>query len=145
LNEAEIQRMVKEAEANKSEDEKRKNVVNARNTLDGLIYSIEKSAKENADKLEAALKDELNAAIEEAKKSLDSTELDVLTAATEKLTQTSNKMAEVLYKNTAQADAAAAGASAGPGAGDANATDGQGSTSSKKSGDDVIDADFKEV
>lgn len=148
LSEAEIQKMIKEAEANKAEDDKRKRTVNARNQLDGLIYSLEKTMKDSGDKIAAETKTALTAAIEEAKKSLDSTDAEVLEKATEKLTAESNKMAEELYK-TAQA----AGATAGPGAdmgagmGGAGAADAgsAGTTQGKKGGDDVIDADYKEV
>ena len=98
LTEDEIKRMQKEAEAHKEEDEKRKEQVNARNTLDGLIYTIEKTIKENGEKIEAATKTSVEAALVEARKHLDSKELEELKAATEQLTTASNKMAEQMYK-----------------------------------------------
>jgi molecular chaperone DnaK len=151
LSEDEIKRMQKEAETHKADDEKRKQVVNAHNTLDGLVYSIEKTLKENGDKIEAATKTQVEEALVEARKKLDSTDVEVLQKATEALTSASNKMAEQMYKN--------AGAQAGgPGAGDNGAPGGPGGEDAShnahsqghagagdKKGDDVIDADFKEV
>jgi len=150
LSEEEIKRMQKEAEAHREEDEKRKNVVNARNTLDGLIYTIEKTVKENGEKIEAGTKKQVEDAVVEARKHLDSQDVEELQKATEQLTAASNKMAEQMYKT--------AGAQAGAGAPGGNGHEGhtageqghagpeQGGQGSKKKGDDdVIDADFKEV
>jgi molecular chaperone DnaK len=147
LSEEEIKRMQKEAELHKGEDEKRKAVVNGRNTLDGLIYSIEKTLKENGDKIEAGTKTEVEAALVEARKQLDSNDADVLQKATEALTSSSNKMAEQMYKASgAQAGAAGPEASAGPDGSNGHNANSQGHAgSSDKKGDDVIDADFKEV
>ena len=72
LSEEEIKRMQKEAEAHRAEDEKRKELVNARNTLDGLIYTIEKTVKENGEKIEADTKKQVEDALVEARKHLDS-------------------------------------------------------------------------
>lgn len=138
LSEQEIKRMQREAEEHKAEDEKRKELVNARNTLDGLIYSIEKTMKEQADKVDAAEKTKVEEAIVEARKHLDSQDLDTLKKATETLTMASNKMAEQLYKQAAPGTQPGAGATAGDATGQAQA-----GGDSKK--DDVIDADFKEV
>ena len=97
--------------------------------------------KESGDKIDAATKEPVQQALEEAKKSLDSKDADELKRVTEKLTAASNKMAEVLYK--ASAGAAEAGNSNGAG----QSADGAETASQKKSGkdDDVIDADYKEV
>lgn len=140
LNEAEIQKMVKEGEANREADQKRHAVVNARNTLDGLIYSVEKTVKEHGEKVDAATKDAVNKAVEEAKKKLESKDEDELKKATEELTKASNKMAEIMYKS------AAAGPGAGGQQGDGQGQQGQeGQKPSEKKDEDVIDADFKEV
>lgn len=140
LSEAEIQRMVKEGEAHKAEDEKRKSVINARNTLDGLIYSVEKTVNEHGDKVDATTKDAVTAAVAEAKKVLDSKDEEELKRATENLTTASNKMAEIMYK------AASADNGNGQAQGDnADAAAGQGQAQTGKKDDDVIDADFKEV
>jgi molecular chaperone DnaK len=130
--------MQREAEEHRAEDEKRKQVVNARNTLDSLIYSIEKTVKESGDKVPAEEKSKVEAALTEARKFTASNELAEIEKATQELTAASNKMAEILYKNTgAQAQSAE---SAGAGA----AGDGQKTEGGKKD-DDVIDADFKQV
>ncbi len=141
LSEAEIQRMVKEAEAHRSEDEKRKNLVNARNTLDGMVYSVEKTLKDNGDKIDAAGKEELTKALEAAKTALTSDDEEVLKKATEELTQASNKIAEVMYRAASEAQAN----SAAPGEGGASASGGADESAAKKKDDGVIDADFKEV
>lgn len=134
LTEEEIKKMQKEAELHKAEDEKRKELVNARNTLDGLIYTIEKTLKESGDKVDAENKKKVEEALVEARKHLDSKDVAELQKATEQLTQASNKMAEQIYR------AAGAGAEAqGPQAGA-----GQAQQEGKKD-EDVIDADFKEV
>ena len=146
LSEEEIKRMQREAEEHKAEDEKRKEVVNAHNALDGLIYTIEKTLKENGEKIEAATKTEVEAALVEARKSLDSKDVEELRKATETLTTASNKMAEQMYKNTGPAAGAAtdgAEAAGGPEA-HAHGAAGDGKKSDQKN-DDVIDADFKEV
>ncbi len=142
LSEEEIKRMQREAEEHKAEDEKRKEVVNARNTLDGMIYSIEKTLKENADKVDPAEKTKVEEALVEAKKHLESQDVDTLKKATETLTAASNKMAEQMYKQAGPQ--AGAGATASDGAGAAGGAGAQAGAEKKKD-DDVIDADFKEV
>jgi len=139
LTEEEIKRMQREAEEHKGEDEKRKQLVNARNTLDGLIYSIEKTVKESGEKIPAEEKSKVEAALTEARKFTASTELTEIEKATQDLTTASNKMAEILYKNAGAQAQGGGDAGQGPGftpGGDENA-------SGKK--DDVIDADFKQV
>lgn len=140
LSEDEIKRMQKEAEAHKAEDEKRKAIVNARNTLDGLIYSVEKTVKEHGEKVDAPTKDGINKALEEAKKVLDSKDEAVLKKATDDLTTASNKMAEIMYKNAAPSGANTAEQQAG-----ASSEQAQAGAQGSKKDDDVIDADFKEV
>ncbi len=144
LTEAEIKKMQSDAEEHRAEDEQRKELVNARNTLDGLIYTIEKTLKESGDKISADSKANVEAALTEARPALDSKDLATLTKATEALTTASNKMAEEMYKN--------AGAAAGPGGPDADGgspDNGNGSADTEKKsgkpGDDAIDAEFKEV
>jgi molecular chaperone DnaK len=138
LTEEEIKKMQKEAETHRAEDEKRKELVNARNTLDGLIYTIEKTLKESGDKIDADNKKKVEEALVEARKHLDSKELADLQKATEQLTQASNKMAEQIYKAAGAQNAGAQAGAAGAGASEQT-------QKQEKSGDDVIDADFKEV
>lgn len=138
LSEEEIKRMQKEAEAHRAEDDKRKELVNARNALDGLIYTIEKTAKEQGEKIPGDIKKQVEDSLVEARKHLDSQDVTLIQKATENLTAASNKMAEQLYK--------AAGPQ-GPSAGEPGASgepDADPSKADKKS-EDVIDADYKEV
>ncbi len=139
LTEEEIKKMQREAEEHKAEDEKRKQVVNARNQLDSLIYSVEKSMKEAGDKIDAAEKTKVEAALTEARKFTTSNELAEIEKATQDLSTASHKMAEMLYKNTGAAQGA--GPDMGAGAGPEAAA---GATAGKKD-EDVIDADFKQV
>src|SRR5580658_7220734 len=85
LSEDEIKRMQREAESHKAEDEQRKQLVNARNTLDGLIYTIEKTVKENGEKISGDIKKQVEDAVVEARKSLDSKDVAELQKATEQL------------------------------------------------------------
>jgi molecular chaperone DnaK len=133
LTEEEIKRMVAEAEKNRDSDKKRREVVDARNNLDSLIFATEKMMKENAEKVPN--KAELEAAISEAKGKLTSENLDEVKAATERLQNVSHKMAEAMY--------AQGGAQGAPGA-QAEGAD-QAQDAKKKADDDVVDADYKEV
>lgn len=140
LSEEEIKRMVADAEKNRGTDEAKKKLVTARNELDGLTYSVEKTLKENEAKVDAAAKGEVEAAIAAAKSALEGESADTMKTALEGLQKASNKMAEQLYKQTADAaQQAGANGQAANGNGAAAAGD------SKKDGDDVIDADFKEL
>jgi len=140
LTEEEIKRMQREAEEHRGEDEKRKQVVNARNQLDGLIYSIEKTLKESGDKVPAEEKTKVETALIEARKFVTSNELAEIEKATQDLTTASHAMAELLYKN-ANPGQGAPGAEA-QSEQNGSAADGAGQ---KKEGDDTIDADFKQV
>ncbi len=130
LNETEIQRMQREAEAHRAEDERRKEVVTARNQLDGLIYTIEKTVKDNANKVSADTRRLVDDAVAEARKHLESQDLDELKKATEQLTQASNKMAEELYKTSGPQQ---------PGAGK------PGEPGKEKRDEDIIDAEYKKA
>jgi molecular chaperone DnaK len=132
LSEEEIKRMVAEAEKNRESDKKKREVVDARNHLDSLIFASEKALKENGDKLQANQKSDLEAAITEAKTKLTSENLDEIKAANERLQNASHKLAEAMY-----GQAGAQQAQGNPDASDAGST--------KKNDDDVVDADYKEV
>ncbi len=141
LSKEEIDKMMKDAESHAGEDEKKKGEIEARNRLDGLVYSVEKTFSENKDKLDATASGELETAISESKTALAGTDIDQMNSAFERLQTASHKLAEVIY-NQASADTGsqtteeqASSASAG---GDANA--------STSSGDDnVIDAEYVDV
>ena len=144
LSEQEINKMVQEAETNREADLKRREVIDTRNGLDSMIFATEKLISENGDKIKEEQKKELEAAIEEAKKSLSSEKLDELKSATEKLQTASHQIASQLYQD--------AGAQKGPQESpvDADAdvdakANGKGDMGGKKSDDDVVDVDYKEV
>ena len=125
LSDADIQRMVKEAEANAGEDKKRREAVDARNQADGLIHTTEKTIKEAGDKVPAGDKSAIESAIADLKAVLDSGDAATIKAKTEALTQVAMKLGEALYKQPGAEGAAAPEA--------ANAEPG------------VVDAEFSEV
>ena len=135
LSKEEIDRMAKDADSHAAEDKEKREEIEARNSLDGLVYNIEKMLKDAGDKLQGPEKTEVESVLADAKKVLEGTPSSIeLKAAHEKLTQASHKLAEVMYK----ANAAQAGAEAGaPPAADA------GSTTKKDEG--VIDAEYVDV
>ncbi len=154
LSEEEIKRMTKEAEMNREEDSKRRKLVDAKNTLDSMIYTIEKTIKENGDKVDDDTKKQVEDALKEARTHQNSQNLEEIQKATEALTQRSNKMAEQIYKTAGAAGAGHPGAGpdacAGHGQRAHAQTHGQEARAeneekNKKDGDDVIDADYKEV
>jgi molecular chaperone DnaK len=138
LSEEEIQRMVKDGEANRTADQERRQVVDTRNNLDGLIFATEKMIKDGEGKISAQSKSEVESAVNEAKTKLTSESLDELKAAVERLQNVSHKVAGEMYQAGGAPGADGAEASQG---GNANADAG----SSKKNDDDVVDADYKEV
>ena len=130
--------MVADADKNREADKKRREVVDARNNLDSLVFASEKGIKDAGDKVPADKKAEIEGAISEAKTKLASESLDEIKAATERLQNVAHSLAQYMYQGTG-ADGASAGQSAG-------AEDAAGTDSKKKDdGDDVVDADYKEV
>ena len=99
LSKDEVEKMAKEAEAHSTEDKEKREEIDARNSLDGLVYNIEKMLKESGDKIQGAEKTEVESVLADAKKTLTGTPSSTeLKAAHEKLTHASHKLAEVLYK-----------------------------------------------
>ena len=136
LSKEEVEKMAKEAEAHSAEDKEKREEIDARNSLDGMVYNIEKMLKDNGDKIQGPEKGEVETVLAESKKVLEGTPTsDQLKAQNEKLTAASHKLAEVLYKT----NAAAAG---GPAAG--GPSDGAPAEEAKKEGD-VIDAEYVDV
>jgi molecular chaperone DnaK len=133
LPEEEIERLVKDAELHAEEDKQKRELVDARNMADSLIYATEKSIKEAGDQVEEATKTDINNAIENLKKAMEGDNTEEIKRLTDELTQTSHKMAEAMYARAAEQQAQAGGA------GDA------GSTTEPPKDDDVVDADFEEV
>src|SRR4051812_12876155 len=135
LNEAEIQRMVKDAEAHAADDKKQVEVVTARNQLDALVHTVRKSLKEYGDKVGADEKSKIEAAIKDAEEALKSDDKDQIDAKAQALAQASQKPGEKMYADAQQQAGAEAGAQAGDEA-----------KASKKSDDaNVVDAEFTEV
>jgi molecular chaperone DnaK len=139
LSEEEIKKMVHDAESHAAEDKKRKETVEARNHLDTLVYSTEKSLKEHGSDLDANVKENIEAELKGAKEVLDGQDAEAMRKAAEQLSQASHKLAEAMY-----AKASAQQRPAQEEATNNSASDGGGSDSSKKK-DDVVDADFTEV
>ena len=129
LSDEEIEKMVKDAEANAEADKKFEEMIGARNTADGMIHATKKSMADAGDKLSDEEKAPVEAAISELEEALKGDDKDEITAKTTALTEASAKIAEKLY---AAADAGA------------DATD-AGADSSSKQDDDVVDAEFEEV
>ena len=141
LSEEEIKRMEEEAKLHAEEDRKKRELVEARNQADSLIYTTEKSLKELGDKVDSATRDEINQKIEALKKAMEGEDVDAIKRAQEELMQASHKIAEMLYQQT-QAGAGAAGAAGAAGGAGAGQAAGEGKGGGE---DDVVDADFEEV
>ncbi|MNW29482.1 Chaperone protein DnaK [compost metagenome] len=131
LSDDEVERMMKDAELHAEEDKKRKELVEAKNNGDQLIYSVDKTIKELGDKVDASETEKANAAKEELKKALEGENLEEINAASEKLTEIVQQLSVKLYEQAAQAQQAAEGA-----------TDGAAGTAGK---DNVVDADYEVV
>ncbi|MEF3304536.1 molecular chaperone DnaK [Paenibacillus sp. GYB003] len=133
LTDEEIDKMMKDAEAHAEEDRKRKELVEARNQADQLIYTVDKTVKDLGDKVDQGEIDKANAAKDELKKALEGNDLETITKATEKLSEVVQQLSVKLYEQAAQnaqgADGGAAGASEGG--------------SAKR--DNVVDADYEVV
>jgi len=134
LSKEEVERMAKDADAHSTEDKEKREEIEARNSLDGMVYNIEKMLKDSGEKVQAADKTEVEAALAESKKVLEGTPTSSeLKASHEKLTHASHKLAEVLYK----ANAAAASAPTPPVTGEPAAE--------QKKDEGVIDAEYVDV
>ncbi len=131
LSDADIERMVKDAEANSEADRKRREAVEARNQLDALVHSTDKTLKESGDKVPPAEKVEVESALAAARTAMEGQDADLIRDASEKLSQAAMKMGEALYKAEQAAPKPEEGA---PGTGAAGA-----------SKDKVVDAEFEEV
>jgi molecular chaperone DnaK len=133
LSEEEIENLVKEAEMHADEDKKKRELIDARNMADSLIYSTDKAVKEAGDKVDDATKANIDQAIENLKKAMEGDNAEEIKKLTEDLTQASHKLAEAMYAQASQQqaqDGAAPGADSAAGA---------------SQDDEVVDADFEEV
>src|SRR5690348_12862254 len=131
LSEAEIQKMVKDAEAHAEEDKKFNELITARNQADHMVHAVEKSLKDLAAEVQPDEKTKIEEALKDLREAIKGNDKDAITSKTEKLAEASAKLAERAYKKAGEGQAGAAGAA--PGGADAG----------KK--DDVVDAEFSEV
>jgi molecular chaperone DnaK len=138
LSEAEIEKMVKDAEVNAAEDKKKLELVQARNQGEAMVHSVRKSLTEYGDKLDAGEKDKIEAAAKELEATLQSEDKEAIEARTNALMTASQKLGEKMY----EAQQAAGGAGA-PGAGPEAAS--AGASSRPANDDNVVDAEVKEV
>ncbi len=137
LSKEEIDKLIKDAELHAEEDKKKKELVEARNTGDALIYSTEKSIKDLGDKVDASTKSSVDDAIGRLKKAMEGEDISEIKRMTEELTQASHKLAEAMYKQASQQQG-----QEGP---EQNAGQGASSERRAKGEEDVVDADFEEV
>jgi molecular chaperone DnaK len=136
LSKEEVERMNKEAELHAEEDRHYKEEVEVKNRADSLVYSVEKTLKENREKISEADAKNIEAAVDEAKKAIQEGKVEAINASVEKLTTASHKLAEAMYKQQS-------GASAAPAAGEAGQANTTGGNSEEKAqeGGEVIDAE----
>ena len=132
LSKEDVERMAREAEAHSAEDKEKREEIEARNQLDGLVYSVEKMLRENGDKISSSERGDVENAIADAKKALESNDKRQMDQARERLTQPSHKLAERMYQ--AAQPQSASGAAAG------STSDGQ-----AKRDDGVVDAEYVDV
>ena len=136
LSKEEIDKLVKEAEAHAEEDQKKKELVEARNHADSLIYQTEKSLTDLGEKVDAETKSTVEVKISELKEAMNGDDAEKIRKISEELTQSSHKLAEAMYQQASEEggeEAAAGGGPEGESAGGGSAED------------DVVDADFEEV
>ncbi len=133
LSKEEIDKLVREAESHVEDDKRKRELIEARNQADALVYSIEKNVKEFGDKIDAADKAKIEAAIGRVKTAMGGDDVNAIRSAQDELTQASHKLAEAMYAKTAQQQA-------GPQAGPSQKT---GAAGGKKD-EDVVDAEFEE-
>jgi molecular chaperone DnaK len=132
LSEAEIQQMVKDAELNAAEDKKKLEIVQSRNQAEASVHSVKKSLTEHGDKLDAAEKEKIEAAVKEVEEALKGEDKAQIDAKTESLMTAAQKLGEMVYANMQAQQAAGAAPSADAGA-------------DKPHDDNVVDAEVKEV
>ncbi len=136
LDKKDIETLVEEAEQHAEQDRKSKEVAEAHNKADSLLYATEKTVKDLGDKVSAEDKTQVENAQNRLREALKTDNIQDIAAATDELQQASYKLSEQLYRQTAEAAGATAGAQ--------GATEASGEGEAKPGGDEVIDAEFKE-
>jgi molecular chaperone DnaK len=137
LSKEEVERMAKDADAHAAEDKAKRDEVEARNQLDGMVYSIEKMLREHGDKISGQERSDVENALADAKKALEGTDAGAMNKARENLTAASHKLAEAMYK-------ASSAQTPPPAGGPAPGADGQAAGGPKKD-EGVIDAEYVDV
>jgi molecular chaperone DnaK len=129
LSDNDIEQMIKDAEANKAEDDKRKAVIEARNRAEGLVHSTEKALADHGDKVDGGVKGDIEKALAELKTALEGEDADDINAKAQTLAAASMKLGEAMYQAQTGEAADAGAETSNEGAG----------------GEDVVDAEFEEV
>ena len=140
LSEEEIQRMVRDAESHAEDDRKKRELIEARNEADSMVYMTEKSLKEHGDKVDGSVKSAIEAAVSKTKSAMEGSDAQTIKSAVAELQQASHKLAEAMYQQAAGGPGAGAGPTGGPGPEQQG-----GPQPGAKPDEDVVDADFREV
>ncbi len=143
LSKEEVDRMAKEADAHAAEDKAKREEIEARNQLDSLVYNVDKMLREHGDKISGSERGDVESAVADAKKALEGTDAKAMSAAKDRLTQASHKLAEAMYRQ-AQPQGGAAGAGPQPG-GPQSGGDGAAPPPDGKKDEGVIDAEYVDV
>jgi molecular chaperone DnaK len=131
--------MAKEADAHSAEDKAQRDLIDAKNQLDSMVYNVEKMLREQGEKISGSERGDVENAVADAKKALESNDKATMDKAREKLTQASHKLAEQMYKATQP------GAGAGPTPGATAGGDAGGNGQGQKKDEGVIDAEYVDV
>ncbi|MBV8728336.1 MAG: Hsp70 family protein, partial [Acidobacteriia bacterium] len=136
LSKDEVEKMARDAESHAADDRKQRDTIEAKNRADAMVYNVEKTLKEHRSKISDSEAKDIEAAIEETKKAIAENDPDRINATMDKLTSASHKLAEAMYKSTAQQPGGQA-----PPSGDGHAPGGD----QGKPKDNVVDAEFVDV
>jgi len=136
LSQEEIDQLIKDAETHAEDDKKQRELAEARNNADSLIYSTEKSLSEMGDKVDAETKSRIEEIIQRLKKEIEGEDVEKINSISEELTQASHKLAETMYQQASES---------GEQQGGAESAGASGSQSSGAEDEDVVDADYEEV
>jgi molecular chaperone DnaK len=142
LSESEIDQMVKDAQSHEAEDHKKRELAEARNQADSLVYSVEKSLTELGDKVSEGERNDIQAKIGAVRAAMEGEDVAAINDASQALTQVSHKLAEEVYRQTADKGE---GGGPGPGAAGGGEAGGKGPEGAAEGEEDVVDADFEEV
>ncbi|HWY68127.1 MAG TPA: molecular chaperone DnaK [Terriglobales bacterium] len=140
LSKEEVEGMTKEAEAHSAEDKSRREQIESKNQLDSLVYSVDKMLRENGDKISGSERGDVENAIADAKKALESNDKASMDNARERLTQASHKLAEQMYRSTSTQSRGSSGDGGASGTGAASSSGGQ-----SKKDEGVVDAEYVDV